>query len=86
MTYKEFQDKLTKAFGDRVKNVYFAQNTFAYYADYRPKYPERSAGDFLITYTHFDDRTVLSADTVCVPNRNVVDFETLLKDISNMDY
>lgn len=86
MTYKEFHDRLTEAFGDRIKDVYFAQNTFAYYAEYRPKYPERSDGDFLITYTHFNDRTVLSASTICVPTRNVVDFETLLKDISTMDY
>ena len=86
MTYKEFHDRLTEAFGHRIGKVYFAQTTFAYYAEYRPKYPERSNGDFLITYTHFNDRTVVSANAICVPTRNVVDFETLLKGISTMDY
>lgn len=51
--FKEFQKRVAeklKAINPDINkdDLYCSQTTACYYMDYRPKYPEKTAGDFLV--------------------------------------
>ena len=66
MTHEEFNGKIKAAMGDR-KGLFLSQTSASFYAEYRPKFPEESAADFLIAYDCSNGTVTLSADTACVP-------------------
>lgn len=52
--YREFKTKIYNILKDKVdnpdENLYFAVMSNAYFCDYRPRYPEKTAGDINIFY------------------------------------
>ncbi len=87
ITAKLFRETITEAFGERVKDVLFTQTTGVYYADYRPQYPLRTAGDFLIACDWITGKLTMRAETATVPT--IIEFnslEELTEAIRNMDY
>ena len=46
--FKEFKEKLRNTLGE--EHVYFSNVGQFYYADYRPKYPEETAGDMIVCF------------------------------------
>lgn len=86
LTAKQFREAVTSAFGER-ENVFFSQQAQGYYASYQPKYPEKSAGDFLISYGIFSGKLTISAETDVVPTvREFESLEELTEAIKGMDY
>lgn len=86
MTNKEFRNGIAATLGKKSENVYFSQTATAYYADYRPKYPAKTAGDFLITGNILTGHITMSADTAAVPIIKEYDsFEHLLEALKNVD-
>ena len=48
--FKQFVLGKCKEFGILdTENIYFSQTKDVYYADYKPKYPEKTNGDFTIS-------------------------------------
>lgn len=48
--FKQFVLGKCKEFGILdTENIYFSKTRDAYYADYKPKYPEKTNGDFTIS-------------------------------------
>lgn len=48
---------------------FFTQTATGYYADYRPKYPERTAADFTVAidFSVINPRMTIYQDTACLP-------------------
>lgn len=84
--FKDFCNNIIEIVGNKRGDFYFSQTLTAYYADYRPKFPEKSNGDLLIAYDHFKDKITISADTSAVPIiKEYISFQDLLCELSNME-
>lgn len=84
--YKDFCNNIIEAVGDKRKDFYFSQTLVGYYAEYRPKFPEKSTGDFLIAYDHFKDKITISADTLTIPIiKKYTAIQDLLYELSHME-
>ena len=57
ISFSVFRAKIEITIG--TEHLYFSQRNNSYYADYRPKYPEKSAGDLLICYNYITDEAEL---------------------------
>ena len=69
------------------ENWYFSQTATAYYADYRPKYPEKTAADFtvMLDFGHTKARLNIYADTALVPIiRQFSNMQDLITELHNM--
>lgn len=87
ITATQFSHEITKAFGDRTADVYFHATQTSYYADYRPNYPEKTAGDVLISYNHITGKLEMSTETATTPiTREFSSFAEVLEAIKGMDY
>lgn len=89
MTKLEFECEIKKAMNKK-KGLSFSQKTHhatgVYYAEYRPKFPEESAADFLITHNSVTGKTTLSADTAAVPIIKTYEtFDSLLSELKEME-
>lgn len=87
MNAAEFKNGILSAMPESNRqHVFFSQTVTAHYADFRPKYPEKSAADFLITSDFVKGCITLSADTAAVPVIKEYDsFEQLLDELKNME-
>ncbi len=87
MTAAEFKDRIVSAMPEvNRKHVYFSQTATAYYADFRPEYPEKSAADFLVTGNHATGKITLTAETAAVPTvKEYENFEQLCDDLKAME-
>ena len=81
MTAAKFKNGVLSAMPESErKHIFFSQTKTAYYADYRPKYPEKSAADFLIYADVVTGCATLSANTAAVPTiKRYADFEQLVE-------
>lgn len=89
MTKLEFECEIKTAMNKK-KGLSFPQKTHhatgVYYAEYRPKFPEESAADFLITHNSVTGKTTLSADTAAVPIIKTYEtFDSLLSELKEME-
>lgn len=75
-SFAEFRSDIASAVKDH-ENWYYSQTATAYYADYRPKCPEKTAADFtiMLDFGHTHARLNIYADTALVP---------IIKQFSNM--
>lgn len=66
--FADFKSRICGVVRDHA-NWYFSQTKDAYYADYRPRYPQKSAADFTIVldFSHTTTRLSVYADTALVP-------------------
>ena len=72
---KEFRESIRNAVpAQNAEHFYFSQTVTAYYADFRPAYPEKTAGDFLIAYEILTGKLTMRADTAAVPT--IVQYKT----------
>lgn len=86
MEFNDFCNAIIETVGNKRKDFYFSQTLTGYYADYRPQFPEKSNGDFLIAYDHFKDKITISADTLAVPIiKQYISIQDLLSSLSNME-
>lgn len=86
MGFNDFCNAIIGIVGNKIKYFYFSQTLTGYYADYRPQFPEKSNGDFLIAYDHFKDKITISADTSTIPIiKQCVSIQDLLNSLSNME-
>lgn len=84
--FKDFCNNIVEAAGDKRNDFCFSQTLMGYYADYRPKFPEKSSGDFLIAYDHFKGKITISANTAAIPIiKKYTSFQDLLCELSNME-
>ena len=83
---KEWRIAIKNAVKDK-DNWYFSQTREAYYADYRPSYPQKTNADFTIVLDHSPVRSRLTvyADTATIPIINQYSrMEDLLDDLRKM--
>ena len=83
---KEFRMIILNSVKDK-DNWYFSQTREAYYADYRPSYPQKTAADFTIVLDHspVKSRITVYSDTALVPIINQYSsMEDLLHDLREM--
>ena len=69
-------------------NWFFSQCRDAYYADYRPRYPERTAADFTVCldHGHTNSRVAIYADTATLPIiKQYSNMQDLQKELSEME-
>lgn len=86
MGFNDFCNAIIVSVGDKRKDFYFSQTLTGYYADYRPQFPERSNGDFLIAYDHFKDKITISADTSTIPIiKQYISIQDLLNSLSDIE-
>lgn len=85
MTREGFEKKIRKAAKNR-QGFFFSETAHSYYAEYRPKSPEESAADFLITYNPNTKKTTLIAGTAAVPIfKEYTNFNGLLSELREME-
>jgi hypothetical protein len=65
---KTFATEICNAVNEEyINDLYFTQTQQCYYADFRPKGPEKSAGDSSISHNWLKDETELRSETALVP-------------------
>ena len=85
-SFTEFRSDIASTIKDH-ENWYFSQTATAYYADYRPKYPEKTAADFtvMLDFGHANARLNIYADTALVPIiRQFSNMQDLITELYNM--
>ena len=86
MNYAIFKKSIIEAAKEKASDFYFSETAFFYYANYKPYYPDKSNGDFVISYNHFGGKIEMFADTASVPIiKEYGNFDELLNDLKNMD-
>lgn len=87
ITATQFSHEITKAFGNRMVDVYFHATRTSYYADYQPNYPEKTEKDVLISYNHITGKFEMSTETATTPiTREFSSFAEVLEAIKSMDF
>ena len=84
----DFKREITKAAGKNSVYFYFTQSRDAYYADYRPAYPERTAADFCVSlcFGAAVPRLTMYQETAAVPTiKQYHTMSGLLFDLSMME-
>lgn len=84
--YIEFKSRILGVVKDKA-DWYFCQTKDAYYADYRPRYPQKNAADFTIVldFSHATTRLSVYAGTALVPIINqYCSMEDLLHELRRM--
>ena len=85
MGFNDFCNAIIETVGDKRKDFYFSQTLMAYYADYRPHFPEKSNGDLLIAYDHLKDKITISADSSTIPTiKRYISIQDLLNSLSDI--
>ena len=84
---KEFRESIRNVVpAQNAEHFYFSQTATAYYADFRPAYPEKTAGDFLIVYEILTEKITMRTDTFAIPT--IVQYKTfdeLLEQLHTME-
>lgn len=84
--FSGFRSMILSASKD-AENWYFSQTATAYYADYKPKYPEKTAANFtvMLDFGHANARLNIYADTALVPIiRQFSSMQDLITELRNM--
>lgn len=89
--FSHFRDIIAELPNFNAEHWLFSQHRDGYSAAYRPRYPEKTAADFMIycetpTDEPWAGTWTLSADTACVPiMKKFKSFADLRKSISSID-
>ena len=85
-SFSQFRSNIASAVKDH-ESWYYSQSATAYYADYKPKYPEKTAADFtiMLDFGHTNARLNIYADTALVPIINQFsNMQDLITELHNM--
>lgn len=86
-SFRDFKSAIVAAVRG-TQGWYFSQTRTAYYADFRPHYPHRTAADFSVSLDHSlpRPRITLYADTACIPTiAQYSDIDELCEDLKKME-
>lgn len=83
MNMKTFATEICGAVNEEyINGLHFAQTQQCYYADFRPRWPEKSAGDFIISHNWLKNETELRSETASVPIiKKYDDFSALINEL-----
>ena len=88
MGFSDFRREIKRAAGKSAERFYFSQSLEAYYADYRPTYPERSAADFTVSlcFGSAVPRLTMRQETATIPTvKQYLTMAGLLFDLARME-
>ena len=86
--FSDFRGEIKRAARANAQHFYFSQSRDAYYADYRPTYPEHSPADFTVSlcFGSAVPRLTLRQETSAVPTiKQYLTMSGLLYDLSMME-
>ena len=86
--FSDFRREITQAAKANAQHFYFTQSRGAYYADYRPVYPDHSAADFTVClcFESAVPRLTMYQETACLPTiKQYHTMSGLLYDIQRME-
>lgn len=87
-SFSKFRSLIMSASKNPYDEWFFSQSRNCWYADYRPKYPEKTAADFTIVVDHStpNPRMTIYQDTATLPTiKQYSNVHELTADLRNME-